>query len=229
MKGAQPNRMSILPYWDQNVDLDVVNWLPYCLDFNPVSVNGMHSETLKSIAALSLEMDSEFLFLRSMRSGCVGTLFRENLIDPGRDHRLNLGFSMVFGYSRLMEALLHLVSKASLEVKAGVTLCGVWDRDILLDESKVIALVSENPLFEEEKFLDALVEVMSKAGGKKRQASFYAERFGYRRFSIPYETDDVQQLAISQLLHDFEFDETRSIVGPRPEIPLSVTGFPAGF
>ena len=53
MKGADEHRMSLLPYWDQNVDLDVVNWLPYCLDFNPVSVNGMYSETLRSIAALS--------------------------------------------------------------------------------------------------------------------------------------------------------------------------------
>ena len=95
--------MSLLPYWDQNVDLDVVNWLPYCLDFNPVSVNGMYSETLRSIAALSLEMDSEFLYLRSMRSGCVGTLFRENLIDPGRDNRLSLGFSMVFGFARIFD------------------------------------------------------------------------------------------------------------------------------
>ena len=221
--------MSLLPYWDQNVDLDVVNWLPYCLDFNPVSVNGMYSETLRSIAALSMEMDSEFLYLRSMRRGCVGTLFRENLIDPGWDPRLSLGLSMVFGYSRVMEALLHLVSKASLEVKAGVTLCGVWARDVLLDESTVIALVSENPLFEEDKFLEALVQVMSKAGGDKRQAAFYAERFGYRRFSIPYETDDVQQLAIAQMLHDFEFEETRTIVGPKPEIPLNIPGFAAGF
>jgi hypothetical protein len=136
---------------------------------------------------------------------------------------------MVFGYSRVMEALLHLVAKASLEVKAGVTICGVWDGEVLLDESKVIALVCDNPLFEEDKFLEALRDVMSKAGGEKRQASFYAERFGYRRFSIPYETDDVQQLAISQLLHDFEFEETRSIVGPRPEIPLSGAGFSLGL
>jgi hypothetical protein len=223
--------MSLLPYWDQNVDLDVVNWLPYCLDFNPVSVNGMHSETLRSIAALSLEMDSEFLYLRSMRSGCVGTLFRENLIDPGRDHRLSLGFSMVFGYSRLMEALLPLVSKGQpRSVGGGDPFAGSGTVEILPGRKQGYRPRQRKPRFcEEEKFLEALMEVMSKAGGEKRQASFYAERFGYRRFSIPYETDDVQQLAISQLLHDFEFEETRTIVGPRPEIPLSVPGFPSGF
>lgn len=26
---------SILPYWDQNIDLDIVPWLPYGMDYSP--------------------------------------------------------------------------------------------------------------------------------------------------------------------------------------------------
>ena len=37
---------SILPYWDQNIDLDIAPWVPYGRDFSPVSVNGLYNPLL---------------------------------------------------------------------------------------------------------------------------------------------------------------------------------------
>ena len=48
--------------------------------------------------------------------------------------------------------------------------------------------------------------------------AYYAEKFGYRRATIPFETDDMTQLAITQMLFDLEMEETRQVVGPAPEI-----------
>lgn len=211
--------MTLLPYWDRHVDLDMDAWAPYGLDFSPVSVNGLHSEALKRIAAGAFGIDSEFLCLRSLKSGQVGPLMRGALLDPGRAG-LDLGFLMVFGYSKAMEALAHLVAQASRSLKAGLTLCGFWDRAILVDESKVIALASENPLFDEEAFFSHFGDVLDKAAEGAPDAAFFAERFGYRRFGIAYDTDDVTDLRIVSALYDFEFDETRRIVGPVPELTL---------
>lgn len=219
-KGRGRVSMGVLPYWDRDVDLDIAPWVSYSLDFAPVSINSMHSEQLRSIAASALEVGSEFLYLKSLRSGRVGTLFPDHLIDPERDAGLRLGFSMVFGYSSVMETLTHLLAQSVPGLKAGLTLCGVWDRFMLLDECKVIALASENPFFDEEPFLNMLTEALQKAAGKNTFSAFFAERFGYRRGAISYETDDVTQLAISQLLFDFELEETRKIVGPLPQVAL---------
>ena len=59
---------SILPYWDQNIELDIVPWIPYGKDYNPVTVNNMLSPVLGSLAGLAFEMNSEFLYLRSFQS-----------------------------------------------------------------------------------------------------------------------------------------------------------------
>jgi len=201
------------------MDLDVVGWLPYSFDFAPVSINAMHSEQLRSIAAMALEVGSEFLCLKSLRSGRVGSLFPENLIDPERALPEGpLGFVMVFSYSKVMETLSFLMAEAIPGMKAGLTLCGLWDGTRLVDEVKVIAVTNENPFFDEEPFLEMLQDVLKKASGDSAQTAFFAEKFGYRRASIPYETDDVTQLFITQMLFDFELEETRKIVGPMPQV-----------
>jgi hypothetical protein len=61
---------------------------------------------------------------------------------------------------------------------------------------------------------------MSAATSDNGSCSFFAEKFGYRRFSIPFETDDVTSLAISRILFDFEMDATRALLGPPPEALL---------
>ncbi len=34
-------------------------------------------------------------------------------------------------------------------LRAGLTLCGIWSSDVLVDECKVLVLVSEDPFFDE--------------------------------------------------------------------------------
>ncbi len=208
----------ILPYWNHDVELDVVSWLPYSFDPHPVSVQAMHSEELRAIAAMALELGSELLYLNSLGSGQVGSLFPDRLIDPGRHEDAAEGFAMIFGYSRPMEMLTGLLSSSVPGLKAGLALCGLWNRRMLLGEMKVIAFASQNILFDETPFLALLREVLSKAAGDRQRYAYYAEKFGYRRATIPFETDDMTQLAITQMLFDLEMEETRQVVGPAPEI-----------
>jgi hypothetical protein len=89
---------------------------------------------------------------------------------------------------------------------------------------KVIVLVSDSLLFREEDFLTDFGEMLENemSGGKEAKKtsniSYFAEKFGYRRFCIAYETDDLLQLRISKLLYEMEFPETRQMVGPSPEM-----------
>jgi hypothetical protein len=85
----------------------------------------------------------------------------------------------------------------------------------------VLVVASENPLFDADEFLDSLGNALRLSRKPESgNVPYFAEKFGYRRYSIPYETDDVTQLQISQLLLGFEFDETRHFVGPLPELSM---------
>jgi hypothetical protein len=82
-------------------------------------------------------------------------------------------------------------------------------------------VASESPLFDPDVFLDSLsLALCAPQMPLSGNVPYYAEKFGYRRGAIPYETDDVTQLQISQLLSCFEFDETRRFVGPVPELSM---------
>ena len=217
---------SILPYWDQNIELDVVPWFPYGKDYFPVTVNNMVSPILGNVAGLAFEIQSEFLYLRSFQSGNVGTLARQYMMDPVRNSGIELGFTMVFTYSDMMEkCIIALVSKFQ-GMKAGLTLCGIWKDDVLIDECKVIMISSEDPFFDERLFFIAMQKAFwIFAGKKKSNISFFAEKFGYRRFSISYETDNVTQMMITQALFDLELESTQELIGPAPEVKMN--SFPA--
>ncbi len=211
--------MTPLPYWDSNVDMEIASWFPLRMDYEPVSVNAHHSRLLSDIAALSLRMNSEFFCLTSLQSGYVGTLLRDSMIDPGRLNRIELGFTMLFGYSTPMESLLSSLLDDESDVEAGVSFCCLWDRDIMLESFKAIVLVSSNPLFDEDEFLARLAALLEKNSvPSQANLPFFAEKFGYRRFFIPYETDNLVHLEISRLLYEMEFEETRKWVGPSPEV-----------
>lgn len=212
---------SVLPYWDQDIELDIAPWIPYGKDYYPVTVYNMLSPLLGSVAELAFEMQSEFLYLRSFRSGNVGAMVRQNIIDPGRDEELEFGFSIVFTFSEALEkAIIPLISKFP-GLRAGLTLCGIWSEDVFIDECKVVVLVNEDPFFEEGSFFRALRNSFRAHSGKeKSNISYFAEKFGYRRFSISYETDDLILMRISQVLYDFELDATREILGSAPELKL---------
>ncbi|HPJ24820.1 MAG TPA: hypothetical protein PLA80_01545 [Synergistaceae bacterium] len=125
---------------------------------------------------------------------------------------------MLFGFSKKMEELTALLLETIDEVQAGITLCGIWDRSFLKDEVKVIAFMGNDPFFNETPFLDLLAEALQKVTKGLAPKAFFAEQFGYRRATIPYETDNVVELSISQILFDFEMQETREILGPAPQI-----------
>jgi hypothetical protein len=145
----------------------------------------------------------------------------ENLIRPRVGSADSSGFAMVFSYSQDMEGILYNLSREGAYFDAGITICGIWRSSILLDECKVLVVASGNPLFDPDEFLDSLGKALRLFRKPKNgNVPYFADRFGYRRYSIPYETDDVTQLQISQLLLGFEFDETRRFVGPQPELSM---------
>lgn len=212
---------SILPYWDQNIDIDIAQWVPYGKDYSPVTVNTMFNPLLGSVAGLALEMKSEFLCLRSFQSGNIGTMVRQNIIDPVRNSGLQLGFTMVFSYSEKIEHTVIPLLRLYPGLMAGLTLCDIWSGDVLVDECKVLMLINEDPFFNEADFLEKLNRCFQASSGRKSSnLSFFAEKFGYRRFSISYETDDLTQMRITQALFDMELDATKEVLGPVPELKI---------
>lgn len=210
--------MTSLPYWDSDVDMQIAPWFPLGVDYKPVSVNLFHSGRLSKIAALALSLNSEFFCLTSLKSGYVGTLLRDNMFIPGRLRRIELGFTMLFGYSPAMEEALAPLLEEYGDIEGGVSFCTLRDRNIIRESFKAIILVSGNPLFSEDEFLDHLGEGLEKCVSSRESMAFFAETFGYRRFFIPYETDNPVDLEISRLLYEMEFEETRQWVGPSPEV-----------
>ena len=212
---------SVLPYWDQNIDLDIAPWVPYGKDYSPVTVNSLCNPTLGGLAGLALEMKSEFLYMRSLQNGSIGTMARQNIIDPVRNSSIELGFTMVFAYSEQLEqSVLRLLHKYP-GLMAGLTLCDIWRENVLVDECKVLMLVDEDPFFNETDFIEALYKTFQSAAGRENSnLSFFAEKFGYKRFSISYETDDLLQMRITQALFDLELDATKEVVGPVPELKV---------
>jgi hypothetical protein len=203
------------------MEFDIETWVPYGCDFKPVTINSLFSDALGNIADMALRLESEFLYLE-MGGGCpVGTLVPENLIRPYTGSKDSASFAMVFSYSQGMEGVLYDLVREGSYFGAGITICGIWRSAILLDECKVLVVASENPLFDADEFLDSLEQALRVSKKSENgNVPYYAEKFGYRRYSIPYETDDVTQLQISQLLSGFEFDEIRRYVGPQPELDL---------
>ena len=211
----------MLPYWNSDLDLEIAPWFPLGVDYQPVSINHLYSQQLRRIAAGCFAYDSEFFFMSSPQTGCIGSLMRDNFYRDEPYGLLAPGFLMILGYSQRMERLIGsaLAELDEEELSAGVAFCSLWNGGTLVGEMKVIALVSDLVFFDEADFLNNFEKVLSLGQGEP-EVSFFAEKFGYRRFCVPYETDDPLQLRISQLLYEMEFAETRQMVGPSPERQL---------
>lgn len=201
------------------MEFDIETWVPYRCDFKPITTNSLFSEALGRIAALALRVESEFLYMQTPDGSPAGTLVPENLIHPCTAAGMSVGFAMVFSYSVRMEGVLFSLANEEDDLGAGVAACGIWKDSILVDECKVLVVASENPFFDSDVFLSSLDRLLSgedvREGGN---VPYFAEKFGYRRFSIPYETDDVTQLQIARLL--LEFEETGSFDGLASELSL---------
>lgn len=211
-----------LPYWERDMELDIEPWVAYGCDFRPVMVNELFSEQLGHIAKMAFCVGSEFLYMES--DGCcpVGTLVPENLIRPRARAVVSSNFVMLFAYSRKIEGVLCRLSDRDTCYGIGITICGIRKNSILLDACKVIVVASENPLFDSERFLAQLTGELEteSAAASSPGIPYFAEKLGYRRCCIPYETDDIVQMEIRKLIRGFEFDETRRFVGPVLELSL---------
>lgn len=212
-----------LPYWNANLDLTVSTWFPLGIDYESVAINSLYSEQLEKVASLALVVGSELLCMTSIHTGSIGSLLRERTFASNKHLTLDLGFAMVFGYSKEMEKITGdtLNGPGALHsVKAGITTCCIWRDEMLLDSLKTIVIVSEDIFFDEKTFLADFACKIETAAKEKGSLSipYYAQEFGFRRFYIPYETDDPTDLCVSRLLTEMEFAETSEIVGPSPEM-----------
>ena len=145
---------------------------------------------------------------------------RDNFYKESTSGNLNLGFMMLLGYSPQMEQMLTRKFSDQKEIKAGVAFCSLWSKTLFLKNMKVIVLVSDNILFSEDAFLEDFESMFDKEVRVSSSIAYFAEKFGYRRFCMAYETDDLMQLRISKLLYEMELPETRRMVGPSPEMPF---------
>jgi hypothetical protein len=213
--------VSRLPHWEQDMDLCLETWAPYGCDFKPITAYSLFSEALGDIAEMAMMQESELLYMWSDDAYPVGALAPESLMRPGASPEYHDGFTIVFSYSEAMESVIQGLEGSGELFGAGIAYCGIWKSSLLLDECKVLAVASSNPMFDQEKFLFSLRDALSSRGKSGRGIPYFAEKFGLRRFSIPYETDDVTELQISSLLTKLEFDETRRVIGGVGDLPGS--------
>ena len=188
---------------------------------------------MRRAAACCLKHGSELLFIASQASGCTGTTVTDNfyLNAPGVfDPR----FIMLLGRSDVME---HMVVGAILEyykslkklnakekraeVTAGITRCYLWNDKKLVSMIKAIAVTSPEPFFDPADFLKIFAGIVSMPYDDciVKNAPYYAEEFGYKRFNMLYDADyDPYSLEVRSLLHGMKLDDTKLIVGGTPEI-----------
>ncbi|MBQ7151154.1 MAG: hypothetical protein IJR94_02740 [Synergistaceae bacterium] len=215
----------LLPFWNSELYVEISSWFPFGKDYQPVSVNRFYGETLKNIASLSLDLESEFFFMASPDVGCVGNLPRENFFRYGADNIFHLGFLMVLGYSEKMEKAVTfslLLSdtqakekKETARLYAGIASCSLGREGILQSTSRVIAIASDEPFYDCDSYLKILefALVQSKNILKAEPLAYYAEKFGYKRFFMPWENENPYALAMSKTLSELEESSSKDIVG----------------
>ncbi|MBQ9904521.1 MAG: hypothetical protein IJM47_07025 [Synergistaceae bacterium] len=174
-----------------------------------------------------MDLDSEFFFMASPLTGCVGNLPRENFFRSQPDNFFSLGFLMILGYSEKIERAVILSLGLSGEksgLSAGITACSIWKHGIFEGTVRVIAIAGDDPFYDCSGYLRILSRVLSDVSkfiGTPGQ-SYFAEKFGYNRFFMIWENDNPYDVSAIRLLSEFELDGTREIVGDAPseDFPL---------
>ena len=208
----------ILPNWNSEIQVEITSWYPFGKDYHPVSLNRFYDETLRRISESSMNMGSEFFFMASPLTGCVGNLSRENFFKPNPDSIINLGFIMTFGYSYMIERSI-IASFAFLdtshELQAGITTCSLWSRGIYEGSTRVVVVTSDDTFYDCTDYLKGLAKIFEETNEciKTCDISYYAEKFGYNRFFMEHETDRPTERSISEVLSEMESDIATEITG----------------
>ncbi len=207
-----------LPYWDSDLDVEVGRWGAVNLRKRPVSSAGFHSPLMAKIAAGALALESELLYLCGLTSGVAGTMAWENPLTRLGPSPLSL-FTLVLGYSRPMEALVTSFLERHPELRGGVTDCTFWCDAVPSCRYKVIVVVAALPLVDEGACLRDLGEALE-AQKPRSSAAFYAEKLGYLRGPVPYETDNPRGLSVTAELLNLQLEATWEVLGPSPVATL---------
>ena len=208
----------LLPFWNSELSVEISPCFPFGKDYQPVSVNRFYDLTLKEIAASCLDLEGEFFFVASPVTGCVGNLPRENFFRYGTGISFNLGFFLVLGFSEKLEKaiILSLVSSKNAQgLFAGIANCSLRSHGIFQSNAKVIVIVSDDPFYDGTEYLKELAMILHsiKRNSGASDLSYYAEKFGYDRFSIGWENENPVDLNISKIISEFNYDGTKEIVG----------------
>ncbi len=208
----------LMPFWNAELYVEISSWFPFGKDYQPISVNRFYDSELRNISASCMDLGSEFFFMASPLTGCVGNLPRDNFFKYSPDSAVNLGFLMIIGYSENMERAIT-ASLAMLEsangLYAGITACSFWSHGIFQGNTKVIAITSDDPFYNCDNYLKGLSKVLTEIKNYLNSGddSYFAEKFGYNRFFFEWEDESPRDLRVSQILNEFELDSTREIVG----------------
>ncbi|MGI6075895.1 MAG: hypothetical protein ACOYD9_05980 [Pyramidobacter sp.] len=213
-----------LPYWDSELDIEVGGWAFSNREHSVVSLAGLHSELLKKLSFCALALNSELLYLCGSDVGASGSMFWENAMEASRDSRGLFPFTLIFGYSSEIERFGGSFTARHSGLKAGVTRCTFWNKKIPLASYKVVALVTEQIAIDEVDCLNAMLADFERKESCDALIPCYAERFGFLRAPLSYETDRPTNMLISRQLENIQLEATRAVVGPSPLVP-----FPAAY
>lgn len=211
----------ILPFWSSELHVEIPSWFPWGKDYQPVSINRFYNRVLRDIAAWSFDLDSEFYFMASPLVGYVGNLSREKYFQDSPEHTFHLGFLMVFAHSEIIEKALTAsiaFNEAAKGLSLGITYCSLWRGGVFEGKVKVVAVASDEPFYDCEEYLYGLAHVLQEIKGiiRPTRLSYFAEKFGYNRFSFDWENENPYDSRITQILSEIEDDEAKEIVGGSP-------------
>jgi len=209
-----------LPYWNSELDVEAGAWTYASSARGTLSAARLHSPQLEELSALALALDSELLYLYGKTCGAAGSMLWDEAVLDRREAPELLPFTLVLGWSDAVERLAAGLIERCDGLSAGVTDCTFWNRGVPLARYKVVAFMAALPIFDEESFLTTLSETLKSWVRKDRLIPYYAERFGFVRAPVPYETDSPRRMLMMDELNSFQLDATRSVVGPAPTAPL---------
>ncbi|MDY3869464.1 MAG: hypothetical protein SOZ52_08840 [Pyramidobacter sp.] len=208
-----------IPYWDSELDVEVGCWGGFNFERGSISMAALHSASLGIISAQAMSLGSELLYLCGT-GGVAGSMMWEESVLEVRNVPSEAPFTLVLGYSREMEKFASSFAADHEEIKAGVTDCTFWSNKVPLSRYKVIAFMATVPVFDERDCLADMARRLKEWKSRDPFIPFYAEKLGFIRAPLSYETDVPRDLVMTSELQNFQLEATRLVVGPSPSVAL---------